>query len=192
MHRTGFTLAELLIALLILGVIATFTIPKILNNQQSSQKKSVFIESIAMLSEITYHARLDNLGISQAKTYYLNRINGIKICQDSQVEGCWPQSDATLPAGQVTQGGALLANGATVAGISNGQDLGSGELRDTLILDWNGASGPNTVGNDQIALNICYGTGICAANGNQASGTVKALGTSGSSFNLYNEIFAAN
>lgn len=35
----GFTLAELLIALGILGVIATFTIPKILSAQQDSKTK---------------------------------------------------------------------------------------------------------------------------------------------------------
>ncbi|HEY9745532.1 MAG TPA: prepilin-type N-terminal cleavage/methylation domain-containing protein [Oculatellaceae cyanobacterium] len=33
-HLTGFTLAELLIALSILGLIATFTIPKVLVAQQ--------------------------------------------------------------------------------------------------------------------------------------------------------------
>lgn len=39
--KPGFTLAELLIALAILGVIATFTIPKILNSQQNSSWKSI-------------------------------------------------------------------------------------------------------------------------------------------------------
>ena len=46
----GFTLAELLISLAILGVIATFTIPKILTSQQNSQKAAVTKEVIAMIS----------------------------------------------------------------------------------------------------------------------------------------------
>ena len=47
----GFTLAELLIALLILGVIATFTIPKVLQSQQSSHWNSSAKEVAGMLSE---------------------------------------------------------------------------------------------------------------------------------------------
>lgn len=48
--RDGFTLAELLIALLILGVIATFTIPKVLQSQQNSQFKATGKETAAMVS----------------------------------------------------------------------------------------------------------------------------------------------
>ena len=48
--RPGFTLAELLIALVILGVIATFTIPKVLQSQQSSQYKSAAKEVAGMIS----------------------------------------------------------------------------------------------------------------------------------------------
>ncbi|WP_373532123.1 type II secretion system protein [Vampirovibrio sp.] len=48
--KKGFTLAELLIALAILGVIATFTIPKILSSQQNGQFNAVAKEDIAMLS----------------------------------------------------------------------------------------------------------------------------------------------
>ena len=46
----GFTLAELLIALLILGVIATFTIPKVLQSQQSNEWNSAAKEAISMIS----------------------------------------------------------------------------------------------------------------------------------------------
>lgn len=47
---SGFTLAEVLIALVILGVIATFTIPKILQSQQSSQKNAIAKEIMASVS----------------------------------------------------------------------------------------------------------------------------------------------
>lgn len=46
----GFTLAELLIALGILGVIATFTIPKVLSAQQETQKKAIAKEVASMIT----------------------------------------------------------------------------------------------------------------------------------------------
>jgi prepilin-type N-terminal cleavage/methylation domain-containing protein len=46
----GFTLAELLIALGILGVIATFTIPKVLMAQQSGRDNAIAKEAAGMLS----------------------------------------------------------------------------------------------------------------------------------------------
>lgn len=47
----GFTLAELLLALLILGAIATFTIPKVLNSTSSSQNGAISMEAMATMSE---------------------------------------------------------------------------------------------------------------------------------------------
>ena len=46
----GFTLAELLIALAILGVIATFTIPKILNSSQNGQNTAIAKEAASMIA----------------------------------------------------------------------------------------------------------------------------------------------
>lgn len=50
MKNKGFTLAELLIALAILGVIATFTIPKVLNTAGSSQNTAIAKEVAGMVS----------------------------------------------------------------------------------------------------------------------------------------------
>lgn len=50
LRRAGFTLSELLIALVILGLIATFTIPKVLQSQQESRFKAVGKEVASMLS----------------------------------------------------------------------------------------------------------------------------------------------
>jgi type II secretory pathway pseudopilin PulG len=46
----GFTLAELLIALLILGEIATFTIPKIIMSQANTRNNAAAKEAMAMVS----------------------------------------------------------------------------------------------------------------------------------------------
>jgi prepilin-type N-terminal cleavage/methylation domain-containing protein len=46
----GFTLAELLISLAILGVIATFTIPKLLQVQQQSSYMGIAKEAMATIS----------------------------------------------------------------------------------------------------------------------------------------------
>ena len=50
MLKKGFTLAELLICLTILGVIATFTIPKVLQSQQNSKYTAMTKEVMGMVS----------------------------------------------------------------------------------------------------------------------------------------------
>ena len=59
-HDRGFTLAELLIALAILGVIATFAIPKVLNSQQDGKLNAIGKETAAALSEAYQVYRLNS------------------------------------------------------------------------------------------------------------------------------------
>jgi prepilin-type N-terminal cleavage/methylation domain-containing protein len=61
--KPGFTLAELLIALAILGVIATFTIPKVLQSQQDGRYKAMAKEAAGIVSE-AYQTYRQNNGIS--------------------------------------------------------------------------------------------------------------------------------
>ena len=58
--KRGVTLAELLIALAILGVIATFTIPKVLNSSTSSQNTAIFKEAASMVSGAFSAYQLNN------------------------------------------------------------------------------------------------------------------------------------
>lgn len=74
----GFTLAELLIALAILGVIATFTIPKILTAQANGQNTAVAKEAASMInaSYITYtlNNTLTTGTTAGALTQYMNYV----------------------------------------------------------------------------------------------------------------------
>lgn len=74
----GFTLAELLIALAILGVIATFTIPKILSSSQNGQNTAIAKEAASMVSGAYSTYTLNNgaaTGVTAgALTQYMNYV----------------------------------------------------------------------------------------------------------------------
>lgn len=59
----GFTLSELLIALAILGLIATFTIPKVLQSVGNSSNKTVVREAASMISGAFDAVTADQSGI---------------------------------------------------------------------------------------------------------------------------------
>jgi len=148
MRTKGFTLAELLVALMILGIIATFTIPKILYSSQQQKKIATFKEVISTVSDLAYMANLKG-----DTTYLTSNINAIKVCSSNAVtQGCWTQTD-DVGAGESTEPGYILHNGATVAGFNTFTGANG------IIVDWNGPDGPNTRGDDQIYLWVCYDQG---------------------------------
>ncbi len=75
----GFTLAELLSALAILGVIATFTIPKVINATQSGQSKAMGKEVAATLAGAMSAYSLNNTPSASTSfsdlTPYLNYVS---------------------------------------------------------------------------------------------------------------------
>jgi prepilin-type N-terminal cleavage/methylation domain-containing protein len=78
-YRFGFTLAELLIALAILGEIATFTLPKIINSQQNKSYNAKAKEAAATLTQAlqyyrVYNSFASNTGIGDL-TQYMNYVS---------------------------------------------------------------------------------------------------------------------
>lgn len=190
MRENGFTLAELLIALAILGVIATFTIPKVLNSQQDGQKSAVFRETIAALESITISGvQQGELNNSNNGSYILSKLNAVKICDtDSSAQGCWNQGIQGNPNLTVTQPGLIMHNGAFVVGL----DDDNSPPVNNIYIDYNGLEEPNIVGQDQIYLAICYGAGGCAANiagsGPKVQGKIGPINAA--DVTLYEEIFS--
>jgi len=94
-NRRGFTLAELLISLSILGAIATFTIPKIITSQATSKYNAIAKESAAMVSEAYQLYQLQNTvsstaGVEQL-TPFMNYIatDSSTIIDDKQTGGTY-------------------------------------------------------------------------------------------------------
>ena len=77
-NSKAFTLSELLIALVILGVIATFAIPKILQSQQAAQQKAVFKEAVAALSQAAYQESLQDSPQTDSYAVFKPRLNYVK------------------------------------------------------------------------------------------------------------------
>jgi prepilin-type N-terminal cleavage/methylation domain-containing protein len=159
----GFTLAELLIALMILGEIATFTIPKILSAQTNGRKNAIFKETISTLSA------LNNQGVTQGQvgpnsgsssiTYFSSNMNAIKICSsNATTQGCWT---AAMGATEATEGGMILHNGAYITGFNT-----SSTVFDSVVIDWNGPDGANLIGDDQIWVNMNFASNTPDMTGN--------------------------
>lgn len=72
--KNAFTLAEVLIALVIIGVIASMTIPSLLNNTNSQEYRTALKKSVAVINQaITLHYALEGKTVSDFTTSALLR-----------------------------------------------------------------------------------------------------------------------
>ena len=155
-QNKGFTLSELLIALAILGLIATFTIPKVLQTTESNQRKAVFKETIGSITEIAYDMWHQNrLG---DQDYFLSRLNIVKYCNPGATGDCWTAAMGNSET-QTIAPAATLQNGVVISrpNVTN---------RSYMIIDYNGQAGPNTFGEDQIGLTACFDATPCTSGDN--------------------------
>src|SRR5438270_879458 len=80
LYRKGFTLAELLICLVILGEIATFTIPKLINAQQNKQYNTIAKEGIGSISQAYQLYTLNNtVTASTTGGFLTSYFNSVKV-----------------------------------------------------------------------------------------------------------------
>ena len=190
----GFTLAEVLLALAILGVIAVFTIPKVLISQQNSKKAAIMKEAISMMAQLTWEGTVTGeLRPDTAADYYFSKINAVKACYDDpDGNSCWKTSQPAV-GGTIEswQSAYILHNGAQIGGIQNSSAANPYWF---FILDWNGEAGPNVEGDDQIMLGINFvdgGAPPYGYTGPSKKGTISPLDGYPVSQKMYEQLFGS-
>jgi prepilin-type N-terminal cleavage/methylation domain-containing protein len=188
-NTPGFTLAEVLIALALLGIIAAFSIPQVLQNVQSAQQNAILKETVSILSGIVDTGRRDGtLAPATFYNYFKTALNLVKSCpNNSQTEGCWTQ--APLPY-ESDEPGFVLPNGVQIVGFNY-----IGGNSNGIVIDTNGPKPPNTFGVDQIRMLICYGPDYCVENGGMPVGQMlpyKSGAAGVANIRFYNEAMGTN
>jgi len=177
-RRFGFTLAEVLITLAIIGVVAALTIPTLIQNQQeratvTSLKKAYSMLSQAYLSAVNDNGTPDNWGFVTGQAAANNKLMMdtfapyLKVTQNcGNNTGCWPSvtynylnttnaspySLDTLAGGKAQlSDGTLLYFGtvnATCSDASYGSTPALSNACSIAIVDINGFKNPNQMGYD--------------------------------------------
>lgn len=182
--RFGFTLAEVLVTLGIIGVVAAMTIPSLISNY----KQKVYITDWRKTySEIAQSLRLmqenEEVFLAQDDEYELmvkvaNHIKHSKVCHSNMAveEGCFANryKILSIKGGVFANGPDMFHGGASCMLMLNGTTVCMDGR--TIYVDVNGSNKPNTIGRDVFAAAldidnysirpvIGYRTGYGAADG---------------------------
>lgn len=163
--RIAFTLAEVLIVLLIIGVISSLVIPAIIQDVQNAELKTAYRKAYADASQALLMARTNNelIDVNGSDTKVLlniqtfkNYFNATKSCTDSVIEGCWVDNcmggdndcfNNTPSEDQQGRGPGFIDNaGRSWAHYQIGSDWF------LMLVDTNGAKVPNRLGRDRFPL----------------------------------------
>lgn len=154
----GFTLSELLVSLAVLGLIAGLTVPTVWASVKQSQDRALLTTAIRTLSEAT--SKLVNEPpalVSPSNTTWHAYDPLLNSADDSFVEAGNAANNFTMP------GGVVLSR--FTGTVTTG--------RETILLDTNGATGPNTIGKDRVMITTCFDpTGTCPATANITVGSL--------------------
>ena len=164
----AFTLAEVLVVLGVIGVIAASTIPTLINNYQKQETVERLKIAYNILSVAIQQSQMDNGPISTwdmtgttvadygvfAEAYILPYLSIVKRCQTQTTE-CWAQKCLLLNKSTNSYFSAASNTSYSVI-LSNGMVMGFWP-RNTwaeIYVDINGKKGPNIMGKDQFDMTM--------------------------------------
>jgi prepilin-type N-terminal cleavage/methylation domain-containing protein len=185
--RSGFTLAEVLITLLIIGVIASIVIPGLIQNSQDAELKTAWKKLYSELSNATKLFITENSG-SLANVFqtsedmvnaYKPKFNCIKECSASDTPGnCWHTGIGFKHMNGIDGGtryypGFILNNGGMVIFRLTDANCTQDNINcGWIYVDVNGFKGPNIVGKDIFLADLRANSIIPAgADGDSTGGT---------------------
>ena len=179
-NRRGFTLAEVLITLGIIGVVASMTIPTLMNKVEDIQLKTAWKKDYSVLAQA--HAQLiaTNVlpvhSITNYETVLKPYLKVSKTCYTSTA-GCWHKAGemytlSNVPVSYTGDGTVFVLTDGTMIKMPSGAWTptaprtlvstahGAGQM----LVDVNGFKKPNRVGYDIFSVEI-YGDGLFPSGG---------------------------
>ena len=169
-NENGFTLAEVLITLVIIGVIAAMTIPTLINKTQNQEFVSRLKKSYSTLAQVTTQIVADrgapiNWVTSTDDIYNLYKSKLINVKDCGPDSGCFEQTIKYLNGSVFSSawntgsyhrrvimgdGTQLLFGGASTdfSAECSLQKYGSNNVCQSIFVDVNGNKNPNTFGKD--------------------------------------------
>ncbi len=186
-HNKGFTLAEVLITLVIIGVIAAITVPTLMQTTQKQEFATAFKKSYSVISQALYRiggaygypgGDYEFLKDANFIDEFAKVTNVIKKCNTTV--GCFQESGNINYMGlnnqeyHPTSGKSVItADGQMYTFASNGpvyglSDEDSAKVLGRILVDVNGERKPNKIGIDFFYLYIVDGKGLVPA-GNEST-----------------------
>ena len=175
----GFTLAEILLVITIIGVVAALTIPNLIQNTQNQQIKAAWKKKYAAISQATQMIIIDRenmMGIDtitpdQLRDLYKEKMSIIRNCNwGDQWGNCWhynnqwySETGIPLTTGAINIGKpSVLSDGSFITFLSVSSDcsyanagwIGNYTICGWIFVDTNGFKKPNTIGKDIIQILI--------------------------------------
>lgn len=184
MNKSAFTLAEVLITLGIIGIVASMTLPALIQKQQKkellTQAKVVYniLNNALEASKVTYGTDIENWEFSQAgnnldksmffaEKYLIPNLKVIEYCKKSaNTPACkhsiktfdYSGSDFTSFAPQSDFGTTFVLNNSAIVNIQSG-DIQGVKSRVRILYDVNGIKKPNFMGKDVFIIELGGGQG---------------------------------
>lgn len=172
--RLGFTLAETLITLGIIGVVAAMTIPNLIATHQKKQTVVKLQKAISVMNQ-AYKLSYDEVGepsVTEAynmgaskyfSTYWAPYIKSAILCDTFAKCHYKSQHPWSLPSGQHSDTSVVYDNNRTtfytadgflyVIFTASGPSIDKLSANNSVYVDINGAEGPNKYGRDVFVLN---------------------------------------
>ena len=213
--KSAFTLAEVLITLVIIGIVVALTIPAAINKYKDEELKAQFKKTYSTISQAIYKTEMNNF-YGYARCYYIMATNSWssrnedcvaffdtlaknlsvqKICKgNAKSGGCIPDYDSYSE----ETGGFTGFQRNYVENVDHAYVLADGQIliayfysntgsMPLFLMDINGHKGPNTYGKDLYAFRIdkTENSGLYMSGGTNGGFTVPQDGKSSAAMLKY-------
>lgn len=165
-NKNGFTLAEVLVTLAIIGVIASMAVPTLLQSTQSAEWKTSWKNDYAILSQaanklqfdsgedLTYYTNNIHTFETDLKTYlqYVKEDSGDALYPSALISATYKDSSGALLNGRLMDDGQIILNNGALVMFENYPPYSTPLM---IWVDVNGfEKGPNIMGKDLFGAEI--------------------------------------